>query len=129
MASLDGFKSFNFNEGFPYVSVTKNGVTFNKGVVMKMGFPRYVRFLINHDTRQVALQECDENAENAVQFCSKDKRNSKVLSIRWNGRDLLNTLSALMDWDLSKASYRAAGTLLIEDKAMLFDLEKAEELN
>ena len=30
MSIFDGFTSFNFDEGVPYVSITKNGVTFMK---------------------------------------------------------------------------------------------------
>ena len=37
MSLLENFKAFNFNEGVPYVSVTSNGMTFNKSVIMKLG--------------------------------------------------------------------------------------------
>ena len=38
MFFFDGFTAFNFNEGAPYVSITKNGVTFNKSVIMKLKY-------------------------------------------------------------------------------------------
>ena len=122
---LEGFVVFNFNEGVPYVSITKNGITFNKGVVLKLGCPQYARLLINAERKQIALQICDERAENSVQFCSAEKRNSKVLSIRWNGRDLLNTIEGITGWSLSKESYKVEGKLLTEERAMLFDLNEA----
>ena len=48
--------------------------------------------------------------------------------MRWNGRDLLNTIQGIMHWDLSKCGYRVDGVLLKEDQAMLFDLTQASEL-
>ena len=126
MSLLDGFTAFNFNEGVPYVSITNNGVTFNKAVVMKLGYPAHVLLLINDSTNQIALQSCDESVENAVAFYRE--KESKVISVRWNGKDLLNTLQAMMGWDLKAESYRVDGTLLKEDRAMLFDLTKATEL-
>lgn len=128
MSFLDDFKSFNFNEGTAYVSITKNGITFNKGTVIKLQYPEYVRLLINAEKKMIAIQICDSSTENAVTFCTKEKRNSKVLSIRWNGRDLLNTVSDMMGWNLNMQAFRAEGKLLAEDNAMLFDLTGAEEL-
>ena len=45
MSLLENFKAFNFNEGVPYVSVTSNGMTFNKSVIMKLGYPEHVLLL------------------------------------------------------------------------------------
>lgn len=126
MSLLSGFTAFNFNEGVPYVSITNNGVTFNKAVVMKLGYPTHVLLLINDSTKQIALQSCDEGAENAVAFYRE--KESKVISVRWNGKDLLNTLQAMTGWNLKAESYRVDGMLLKEERAMLFDLTKATEL-
>ena len=125
MSILDGFTTFNFNEGLPYVSVTKNGVTFNKGVIYKLRKPAFVVLLINEKLKQIAIKECDENTPNAVPFYNAAKK-SNLLSVRWNPRDLLNTLSDMMGWDLQSESYKIAGTLYLNEGVMLFDLEKAE---
>lgn len=126
MSVLSGFKSFNFNEGVSYVSVTSNGVTFNRSVLLKLGCPEYVVLLINEETKQIAVQVCDESTTNAVSFF-KEKKDG-VLSVRWNARDLLNNLSTMMGWDLSKQSYRIEGVLLKDENAILFDFSKASEL-
>ena len=125
MGVLDSFSVFNFSEGVPYVSITKNGVTFNKGVVMKLQYPEHVILLFNANSKQFALQCCDATVQNSVPFCSAEKRNSKVLSIRWNGKDLLNTISDIAGWNLMQDSYRIDGKLLPEEHAILFDLSKA----
>lgn len=126
MSMLSGFKPFNFNEGVPYVSVTTNGVTFNKSVVMKLDYPEHVVLLIDEEGKRIAIQACDENTDNAAPFY-KPKKND-VISVRWNGRDLLNTLQAITGWNLNEKAFRVEGTLLKSERAMLFDLSKATEL-
>lgn len=125
--TLEGFKPFNFSEGVPYVSITNNGMTFNKSVVMKLDYPEQVVLLIDDETRRIAVQVCTPDMPNAAPFYKKKRNN--VTSVRWNGRDLLNTIQAMMGWNLSKGGFRVDGTLLKEDHAMLFDLNTATELN
>lgn len=126
MPTLSGFKAFNFNEGVPYVSITSNGVTFNKSVVMKLDYPEYAVLLIDEESKRIAVQACDADSPNAVQFYKEKK--SKVISVRWNGRDLLNTLQDMMGWNLREKAYRIDGILLKDERAMLFDLAAASEL-
>ena len=38
MIDLSNFKTFDFSEGVPYISITSNGITFNKSVIMKMKY-------------------------------------------------------------------------------------------
>lgn len=124
--SLEGFIPFDFSEGVAYASITNNGITFNKSVVKKMGCPEHVVLLINRTEKMIALQGCSATAENAVAFY-KLKKND-VMSVRWNGKDLLNTLQDITGWDLKMDGYRIEGTLLKEANAMLFDLKKATVL-
>ena len=104
MTMLEGFKPFNFSEGVPYVSITNNGMTFNKSVVMKLDYPEQVVLLIDNETRRIAIQVCTPDTPNAASFYKEKKNN--VISVRWNGRDLLNTIQAMMGWDLSKGGFR-----------------------
>lgn len=126
MIDLTKFKTFDFSEGVPYISITNNGITFNKSVIMKMKYPAYVKLLINEDERQIAVQSCEENEEKAVQFY-KEKSN-RILSVRWNAKDLINTISRLCNWDLKQNSYRINGVLIPELNLMLFDLNDAIEM-
>lgn len=123
MSVLEGFTPFNFEEGVPYVSVTINGVTFNKSVVMKLGRPTHALLLINEAEKKVAVQACDEGTPNAAPFYKEKK--TGVISVRWNGKDLLNTFQDIADWDLKKEAYRIEGVLLKNEKAIVFDLTKA----
>ena len=127
MSVFEGFTSFNFDEGVPYVSITKNGVTFNKAVIMKLDYPAFVQLLINADTKQIAIKACGEGDQNRTTFYKK-KENSAVLSVRWNVKDLLNTLQEITGWDLSSDGYKVDGTLIKEENAMLFDLNNGKIL-
>ena len=120
---LSNFKVFDFSEGVPYVSVTNNGLTFNKSVVIKLNYPEYVRLLINESDRQIAIQVCEKKKKKAVQFY-KQKPNG-VMSVRWNAKDLINTLSRMCDWNLKQSSYRVNGVLVPEHSLMLFELDEA----
>ena len=123
MMDLSNFSVFDFREGVPYVSITNNGLTFNKSVIMKMNYPEYVILLINSESKQIAVQACNESDENAVQFY-KEKANG-VMSVRWNAKDLINTIARMCAWDLSQMSYRVNGVLIPEQSLMLFDLTDA----
>ena len=124
MSFFEGFTTFNFNEGVPYVSVTKNGVSFNKGVIMKLGCPTHVTLLMNMATKQIAIKVCDASDPNAQPFFNADKK-SNTYSARWNGRDLMLTIKDMTGWDYEKESYRIEGALIPSENAMLFDFKKA----
>lgn len=123
---LSGFKAFDFSAGWPYFSVTKNGMTFSKAVTVKLGFPEYTRFLINQESKQVALQVCGKNDANATAFYRA--RKSNIFSVRWNSHDLIATMERLLGESLEKAGYRVDGEL-IDETTMLFDLNKAKRLD
>ncbi len=127
MGMLENFRVFDFSEGAPVISLTKNGLTFNQGVVKKLGCAAFVRLLIDDNAKQIAVQVCTEDAPNAVEFY-REKKNG-VFSVRWVGRDLLNTLSEMMGWNLEKQGYRIVGTFLREEQAVLFDLTKYKDLD
>lgn len=126
MSMLEGFSAFNFEEGVPFVSVTINGVTFNKSVVMKLGYPTHALLLINEAEKKIAVQACGEGTPNAAPFYKEKK--SGVISVRWNGRDLLNTFQDIMGWDLKSNAYRIEGIHLKDERAILFDLTQATTL-
>lgn len=128
MSMFENFKPFNFEEGVPTVSITKNGVNFNKAVVMKLDYPEYVQLLINDETKQVAVKVCSESSENSVPFY-KSRSAQRAIFVRWNVRDLLNTFVEITGWDLTKEAYKVCGSLIKEENAILFDLNEAKLLS
>ncbi len=126
MVDLSKFKAFDFSEGVPYVSVTSNGLTFNKSVIMKMNYPSFVQLLINEEDKQIILQSCAEKDEKAVSFY-KEKANG-VLSVRWNSKDLIQTVARLCGWNLKNKSYRVPGIMIPGTPLMLFEMTNATEM-
>ena len=111
---MTGFKEFSFADGSPYVTITANGMNFNKAVVNKLNSCEYARLLINVQKKQIILVEAQKEDSNAYRFYN-DKRRSNNKSVRWNSKELLNTVSRMMEWDgvqstlrldINKRSYR-----------------------
>ncbi|RMC97793.1 hypothetical protein D9O40_14275 [Clostridium autoethanogenum] len=122
MFEIENFKKVNLTTGLPYMSITRNGITFSKNVIIKMGRPAYVELLMNDADKQIAIKVCDENEEDAIQFV----KSKKTINVRWNNKDFLNTLSKMMGWSLDKGGYRVLGDWYDNEKAMLFELSKAK---
>lgn len=122
---LTGFEVFDFSEGTPYFSITKNGMTFSKAVTLKLGRPTFARLLINAETKQVVLQACAEETPRAVPFY-REKAN-EVYSVRWNSRDLIATFERLFGTTFENHGFRVEGAL-VDSQTMLFDLNHAKAL-
>lgn len=121
---FEKFKKVNLTTGLPYLSITDNGVTFSKSVIVKMGKPSFVELLMNEDDKQIAVRVCNKDEDGAIQFV----KNAKTVNVRWNNRDFLNTLSKMMDWNLKEEGYRVLGDWYDSEQAMLFDLTKATSI-
>lgn len=122
---LTGFTAFDFSEGTPYFSITKNGMTFSKAVTLKLGRPPYARLLINADTNQVVLQPCSKDTPQSVPFY-REKAND-IFSVRWSSRDLIATFERLFGTKFENHGFRVEGTI-VDDNMMLFDLSQAKAL-
>lgn len=121
---LEGFEQFNLSVGKASMSVGPNGVSFSKTTVIRMGKCSHVQLFINSNSRQVAIKKATENDEGSIPFYNDER---KLVSVRWNNKELIRTISNLMDWKLEGKVYRVDGTYSYEDDAMIFDLNSAEE--
>ncbi len=128
MHELDGFIAFNFDVGVASASITPNGITFNRSVIMKLDYPEYVVLLINPETKQIAIKACTADTPLATPFYKTQEDGKAVRSVRWNSRDLLNSISELMNWDLKEMPHRVEGRLLSQGNTMIFDLTKATDM-
>lgn len=121
---LEGFKPMMLLTGNAFISVTKNGINFNKNVAIKMGMPDYVKFMLNSERKLFAIQTTNESDPYAIKFMRKGTSIEKY-GVRYNNRDLENTLESLMNWDLSQFNYRIDGIYDEQNQAMIFDLNSA----
>ena len=124
---LDGFKKVQILQGNSFVSVTNNGINFNGNVVFHMQKTKYVTFLLNTDEKQIAIQKCDDKEEDKISFF-RDGSNWKN-GVRINNRELQQTITRMMNWDLDAYNYRADGIYSDNDDAMIFDLKNARKFN
>lgn len=122
---LDGFEVYNYSIGTASVTVSENGVAFSKTAVIKMNKCEYVKLLINNNERKIAIQKCQSDDEGAIQFFNPKK---KLISVRWNNKELQKTLSNMMGWDIQEGgkAYKIDGIYSYEDNAIIFDLNKNE---
>ena len=123
---LDGFERIKLTKGLPSISITSNGLTFNRTAVVKLGEPEYVILMKNEKDRLLAVQVCTEEEPDRTPFLSN--RGKTVISVRWNNKDLIHTISKLMGWDMSNNGYRVNGDYLNDERAMVFDLKTAEKI-
>lgn len=126
MAELSGFSVVSFGGSGPFASVTRNGVTFNKAVVERMGSAQYVLLLLDESTRRFAIQKCTQNTPQAMPFFAAVKPGTS--SVRWGSKEFLRIIKRLTGWSLedkSSKGYKVPGEYQRSDNAMIFDLTKA----
>lgn len=120
---LEGFKQYNMTIGTASVSITENGIAFSKTTVVKMDKVQYVRLYIDENNKKIAIQKAKKEDEGSIAFYN----NQKIISVRWNNKELLKTIAGMMDWNLSGTVYKVDGDYIAEEEAMIFDLKKAEK--
>lgn len=121
--ALEGFEVITFGNSGAYVSITRNGLTFNKAALEKVNGAPHVVLLVNRESKQFAIKPCNPSDPNALPFTAQKPTSPNV---RWNSKDLLRLFSGLMSWEIEKCNgYRVYGEYMKSDKALVFDLNKA----
>lgn len=125
-------------QGFEEVAITKptgnltmtvmaSRIRFNKATASALGYPAYVKVLVNEKNKQVALQACTGREANAVKFSKPDgKQNS---SVTVNNETLVETIGKF--FTLKQAAegevfyQTAAGELDESGKVVVFNAANA----
>lgn len=122
---LEGFKIVNLTTGLPTLSITKNGVALNKSAIIKLDYTERVYLMIDESGKRIAVQKCTDNGESSIPFYKKQKS----MTVRWNNSDLEDRIEKMMDWKLKDVGHKVTGEFLDEEKALVFDLNKATDIN
>lgn len=125
---FSNFKPYAIVSGLPTVSITKNGMTFSKTALIKMGKPDYIKLMINEDEKQLAFFAANEDEDNVIK-CMVDKNKKEAVNFRINARDLLYKIASLMGCKFEELNFKVIGELFNEDKVMLLDLNRATKIN
>ena len=76
---IDGFKKVQLMSGTAFVSITSNGLNFNKNVVLKMDRPKFISIYLNDDEKLLAIQSDEEQTGDNVRQ-GKDKYSKRRAS-------------------------------------------------
>lgn len=119
--SLEGFqvvrREFFAHTFEPSISMQDNKIGFNTAAIRKMPDTDYVQFLINSDTRTLAIMPCEENAPDCLLWCSTSKGKRKPRHV--SGRFFFLKLTALMGWNPDNR-YKILGKMIRSNGQNLF---------
>lgn len=124
---LEGFVEIPILQGSSFLSVTDNGLNFNKNVVKHMQRAESVKIFCNSSKKQIAIKKCDKNAENSIPFYRDEK--NLTSGVRFNNREVQQMIATMMDWNLSEYNYRADGFLADDGETMIFNLNCARKFS
>ena len=119
---LSGFQIVSLTVGLPSMSITKNGITFNKTAIYKLEKADFVILLINREIQQIAVQKCTPETRDCISFY---KPGGRYVTARINNSDFMATIAKMMNWDIQNKGYKIIGDFLPEELAIVFDLRKA----
>lgn len=121
---LEGFVEIPILVGSSFLSVTDNGLNFNKNVVKHMNKAGFIKILRNSNKKQIAIQKCESNVENSIPFYRNEK--NLQTGVRFNNREIQQMIASMMNWNLQEFNYRADG-FLSDESTMIFDLNSARK--
>lgn len=108
------------------------GITFNakygtilifKRTLDSLGFPDHYRFLFSPEDRLIAVQACRISDEGAHSLPPESIEGD----YRIRSMDLVQFVYRVCGWN-EKVSYRAAGVIISDEKAVQFDLSSAFQI-
>jgi hypothetical protein len=127
--SIDGFDVISVQRrGEAEMHLNKRYLTFTKSLLEEMGFPAYVRFMVNAKEQMLALKACKNTDENAYKFSlprdlQKKAKYCQSMPIRKSVFAVLGD-----NWDES-SFYGCRGIYCPDQKAVFFDLSKVFKRN
>lgn len=128
-SALQGFEEVRLTKpaGKTVMTVTDGAVKFNKATAIELGYPAYVKVLINEKTRQIAVTPTTAKAENAVKFSKPESKQTASISVR----DAALVAAIGQYFELAEApegeiAFQSVnGTVYPNDKAVIFDAANA----
>lgn len=112
------------NRSKSFVTLNPDGsMRFNKDTAPELLNAEYIQVLLSEKEKKIAIRACDATAPNAVQFT---RVFSKLYPITIKVPAVYTQVLRFMTWD-TKMSYTIQGENYSSDKAIVYDLTKAEE--
>ena len=109
------------------LTLNKNSLTFDKSIAEALGYSSHVKLLLDRDNKIFAIQACKPNSLKSIPFSKPESQQKGSVKIQYGA--IRNILRSLMgDKWKEDMRYQFKGDLIPEKKAMIFELEKFEEL-
>ena len=121
---LDGFEVVDLEQskGDSVLTLTSTNLKFNKATAVELGYPAYVRMLVNAVTKQAAIQPCKEKTKNAVPFSKDEKKQTYAVVLKIPA--MLTAIRKIADADEDSGPLSFGGTLYPNEKVIIFDLSE-----
>ncbi|KAB5605372.1 hypothetical protein [Bifidobacterium jacchi] len=114
--------------GKSIMTVTPTFVRFNKATAAALGYPAYVKVLVNDRTKQIAVVATSSKSDSSIKFSKPAEK--QAASITVHNDALVGTLSAYFtfaDVPEGEISYHTlAGEVHVNDKAIIFNIAQSE---
>ena len=109
------------------MTVTANPVRFNKGTAQAMGFPAFVRLLVDGNGRRIGVAVTTGEALNAVKFSKTEEKQTASVSVREQAAlDAIGKFFTLAEAPEGEVAYVSVpGTYYPDDKAVIFNVNDA----
>ena len=125
MASLlQGFEEVQLVKpvGKTVLTVTDSAIRFNKATAEVLGFPAYVKVLINDKTKQIAVTPTTAKADNAIKFSKPEGKQAASVSVK----EAVKAYFTLPEAPEGEIAYQSVnGTAYPESKTVIFDVANA----
>ena len=121
---LEGFEVVELEQskGDSVLTLTSTNLKFNKATAVELGYPAFVRMLVNAATKQVAIQPCSEKTKNAVPFSKDESKQTYAVVVKVPA--LLTAVRKLAGSNEGDGAISFNGVLYPNERTVIFDLAK-----
>lgn len=111
----------------PMMKFNYNSIAFSAACIRKLPDVMYVQFLVNQQTKQLIIKACDENAKDAVRWCTVDAKNGKRKSREIKSPIFSAKMFDMMGWNV-EYRYKLLGTVISVkgERIIVFRLDDCE---
>lgn len=104
-----------------------NSIAFSAACIRKLPDAMYIQVLVNQQTKQLIVKACDENAKDAVRWCTLDTKNGKRKSREIKGAIFSGKIFDMMGWN-ADYRYKLLGVVVSVkgERIVIFRLEDCE---
>lgn len=114
--------------GKSIMTVSPTFVRFNKATAAALGYPAYVKVLVNDRTKQIAVVATNSKGDSSIKFSKPEEKQAASITVRNDA--LVGTLSAYFtfaDVPEGEISYHTlTGEVHANDKAIIFNIAQSE---